>query len=108
VRITRAGVITGILFSLSGVTGAALTSESQLEVSKQSVRSTTQNDTPADVIAEASVAGNVASGAVSQLVQCAGLAHPVDVGDNIYLHQTSNGTAFTSQRSSVTIFVEQL
>jgi len=105
-RIVKKGIITGLLFNLTSVAGAAINACNLVELSKQSVSAITQSDTPAAVICRASNAGNINGGSSSMQLFVA-LATPVDVLDTLYAHQQGNGTALASVENTISVFVAE-
>lgn len=106
-KVVRKGSISAILFAMSGQAGAAVTGCRQLELSKQSTRQITTNDTPPTVLAEGCIAGSVSGGAVHNMCLIAGLSIPVDVGDTLYMHQVVAGTAFATVSDAICIYVNE-
>lgn len=106
-KITRRGVITSINMSIAGVAGAAVNACRQIELSKQSTRSITTNDTPPGVLAEVAAAANISAGSYCNQQLIAGLSIPVDVGDTLYLHNLAVGTASSTVTDSVMVYVNE-
>jgi|SRR5712671_6304173 len=106
VRITRDGSIKTIVFMLAGVAGGS-TGSQQVELSKQSTRNISTNDTPPSVIGEACITYPVINAAASLSLVTPWLNIPVSAGDNLYVHQTINGTAPTSSLHTVQMYVNE-
>lgn len=88
IKITKAGRIKAILFSL-GLLGGAGVARMNYEISKQNTISNTTNDTPETVIASAMIASpNATHNAENALVVC---DIPIQVGDTIYLNIAMTG-----------------
>src|SRR5438067_756514 len=82
-KIARSGTITSIFYNVYGVAGAAVDGRGILEVSKQSVKTVTTNDTPPTVLSHCSIGMPISAGAISASCLHAGLSNPVDVNDTI-------------------------
>jgi len=107
-KITRRGVITAISFTHCGLAGAGVDGFYRAEVSKQSASSFTTNDTPPTVIAYSTGgAVGVNSGAYCSKDLQAGLNNPVEIGDTLYIHVLSSGTAASAGTITCTLTVNE-
>lgn len=104
-RIVQRGVITAIQWGVRGLAGAGVDFNAALELSLNSVSSFTTNDAPATVLGYATFEAAITSGSYSKNVLTAGLQNPVNVGDQIYLHCVTSGTAVASGFAYVQITV---
>lgn len=107
VRIATKGVITAICFTNVGLAGASVDCQQKYEISKQSASSFTQNDAPASVLCRLGFVGNVNVGSYGGNALLAGLAHPVEANDVIYIHQLINGTAAANNIVYCTLVVSE-
>lgn len=106
-RTARKGTIRTVFFSLAATAGAGVDGRVQVELSKQSVNSLTQNDTPATVLASCSMCYPVNAGTAHNAVAIPACNVPVETGDTLYINIVQGGTAPASTAYQVYMYVDE-
>lgn len=105
-KIIEDGNITAIAFALAGQAGAGVTGCQRVQLSRLVFDTNATNDTPPQVLGEASVVFGISGASASLFQVLPHISLPVKAGEVLYVHQLQTGTAPATTMNAITIYVE--